>query len=303
LRGPCCSLGSRSSVFIRRAGDALPACARGTGFAILPYHYYEPVFRPSDLTRDPDEPRSLKGIDWNEAVQLKLLSEFRYSEDIRQLEGRRTGDHVYRFENIWFGPGDAEALYCMIRRFKPSRFVEIGCGQSTIIAEFAIQDATKEDPGYRCKHVCFEPYENPWLETLGIEVRRQPVEHSDLQAFRDLEAGDILFIDSSHVVRPMNDVEFEYLHILPILSPGVIIHVHDIFSPRDYPRQWLEDYRHNWSEQYLLEAFLSFNSQFEILCAVNYLTRKRPPQLATAFPVTCEQPFGYVGSFWLRRRV
>jgi hypothetical protein len=105
----------------------------------------------------------------------------------------------------------------MIRHFKPSKFVEIGCGQSTLVAHFAMEDAKAEDARYRCQHLCFEPYENPRLEDLGIEVTRQRIERADLNLFRSLSAGDIVFIDSSHTQRPMGDVEFEYLHILPNL--------------------------------------------------------------------------------------
>lgn len=112
-----------------------------------------------------------------------------------------------------------------------------------------------------------------------------------------------MFIDSSHALRPMGDVEFEYLHMLPVLRPGVIVRAHDIFSPRDYPREWLEKYRRLWTEQYLLEAFLSFNSEFETLCAMNYLKYRRPPQMDRAFPLLLEGGYkAEPGSFWFRRR-
>jgi Methyltransferase domain len=123
----------------------------------------------------------------------------------------------------------------MIRQFKPKNFVEIGCGQSTLVAQFAFEDCAKDDPAYRCRHVCFEPFENPWLDSLGIQIRRERIERSELALFRGLDANDVVFIDSSHALRPMGDVEFEYLHMLPVLRPGVIVHAHDIFSPRDYP--------------------------------------------------------------------
>jgi hypothetical protein len=191
----------------------------------------------------------------------------------------------------------------MVRRFRPGRLVEIGCGNSTLVAEMAIEDNRKEDPNYRCRHICIEPFENPWLETLGIEIRREKVERCDLGPFRALEAGDILFIDSSHALRPMGDVEFEYLHILPVLTRGVIVHAHDIFSPRDYPREWLENDRLLWTEQYLLEAFLSFNSEFEILCALNDLLHRHPQSFARAFPILSERGSKTnVGSFWFRRK-
>ncbi|MDR2358391.1 MAG: class I SAM-dependent methyltransferase, partial [Prevotellaceae bacterium] len=89
--------------------------------------------------------------------------------------------------------------------------------------------------------------------------------------FRQLEANDILFIDSSHVIRPQGDVLFEYLELLPTLTRGVIVHIHDIFSPRDYLAHWVISEVRLWNEQYLLEAFLSFNSTWKILGALNFL--------------------------------
>jgi hypothetical protein len=272
------------------------------GVAVVANHYYEPTYNSDHIFRDPAEPRHLAGIDWNIDAQMNLLEQFKFGDALRSLEGRSCRGRTFFYQNDFFGTGDAEALYCMIRHFKPRWIVEIGCGQSTLVAQFAIADATAADPHYRCRHVCYEPFENPWLEDLGIEVRREKIEHADLALFRSLSAGDIVFIDSSHTQRPMGDVEFEFLHILPSLAKGVIIHVHDIFSPRDYPAQWLKEDRRFWNEQYLLEAFLSFNKEFEIICAMNHLMHLGSAQFKKAFPILAERdPLAFVGSFWLRR--
>jgi hypothetical protein len=138
-------------------------------------HYYEPSYTAADIFRDPDEPRKLAGIDWNLKGQLALLETFTYGPDLLALEGRSYRGH----DNGWFGPGDAEALYAMIRHFKPRRIVEIGCGQSTLVARFAIADTTAVDPLYQCRQICFEPFENPWLDELGVEVRRERIERAD----------------------------------------------------------------------------------------------------------------------------
>jgi Methyltransferase domain len=272
------------------------------GVTVVANHYYEPTYDAEQIFRDPDTPRPLAGIDWNLDGQLKLLDGFDYGAALRALDGRSHRGRTFRYQNDLFGPGDAEALYCMIRHFKPRRFVEIGCGQSTLVTHFAIADAMAEDPTYSCRHICYEPYENPWLEELGVEVRRERIERADLGLFQALAAGDIVFIDSSHTQRPMGDVEFEYLHILPSLPKGVVVHVHDIFSPRDYPARWLKEDRRFWNEQYLLEAFLSFNKEFEIICALNQLMHLGAAQLAAAFPILAERgPQPYAGSFWFRR--
>lgn len=274
------------------------------GVAVLPYHYGEPIYKSKDIFRNPDEPRPLAGIDWNLDAQTELLSQFKFGPALRALERRQHRGRTFSYDNETFGPGDAEALYSMIRHARPRRIVEIGCGQSTLVACFAIEDATAEDPQYRCRQICFEPFENPWLDDLGIEIHRKAIEHADLDLFRSLSPGDIVVIDSSHVLRPMGDVEFEFLHILPILPKGVIVHVHDIFSPRDYPATWLNEDRRLWTEQYLLEGFLSFNSEFEILCALNDLMHRGSAELKAAFPILAERgPTIPVGSFWFRRRM
>jgi hypothetical protein len=269
---------------------------------VVANHYHEPTYGTDSVFRDPAEPRPLAGMNWNIDGQNDLLEQFTFGEALRSLEGRMCCGRKFSYQNNFFGAGDAEALYCMIRHFKPRRIVEIGCGQSTIVAHFAIADAKAEDSSYQCRQICYEPFENPWLEGLGVEVRRERIERADISLFHSLSAGDIVFIDSSHTQRPMGDVEFEFLHILPILPKGVIVHVHDIFSPRDYPAKWLKDERRFWNEQYLLEAFLSFNKEFEIICSLNYLMHLGSEPFRRAFPILAETgPLPFAGSFWFRR--
>ena len=118
-----------------------------------------------------------------------------------------------------------------------------------------------ENENYSCEHVCIEPYEIEWLEKLNVKVIRELVENTDTTVFSTLDKNDILFIDSSHIIRPQGDVLFEYLEILPVLKSGVFVHIHDIFTPEDYPDDWVNNASF-WNEQYLLEAFLSFNNEF-----------------------------------------
>jgi len=109
----------------------------------------------------------------------------------------------------------------------------------------------------------------PWLKDIGVELIREKVENIELDFFQQLEENDILFIDSSHIIRAQGDVLYEFLEILPSLKIGVFIHIHDIFKPRDYPNHWLLDKHLLWNEQYLLEAFLSNNSDFKIIGSLN----------------------------------
>ena len=102
--------------------------------------------------------------------------------------------------------------------------------------------------------------------------------------FCDLEENDILFIDSSHMIRPEGDVLFEYLQILPSLKQGVIVHLHDIFSPRNYPHSWLVDDVKFWNEQYLLEAFLTHNASWKVIGALNFLHHNHHHELKQVAP-------------------
>ena len=201
--------------------------------------------------------------------------------------------------NGLFESGDAEAWYQLLRHYKPRRVFEVGSGFSTLMAIQALARNRAEDPDYRCRHVCIEPYKMPWLEQTGVEIRRQRVEDVEGGFFSELEQGDVLFIDSSHIIRPNGDVLFEYLQLIPSLKPGVIVHIHDIFSPRNYPATWLRDEVRFWNEQYLLEGFLSHNRDWEILAALNYLHHEHYSDLAEVCPFL--SPEREPGSFYIRR--
>jgi hypothetical protein len=289
--------------FVRRIGvDRLPACRRAllrTGVFPIQDHYYEPLFDPRKLRHSLELERSLPGIDWNIDGQLQLLSSFSFEEELACIPtaNRAAGD--YFIDNQAFGRGDADFLYQLIRLKKPMRMVEVGSGYSTLMARRAIAKNAEDDPQYSCQHACIEPYEMPWLEGTGASIIRDRVEDADKSLFTDLCRGDILFIDSSHVIRPQGDVLCEYLQILPRLAEGVIVHVHDIFSPRDYPTSWIVDKVRFWNEQYLLEAFLSHNCDWKIVGALNYLRHNNFEQLQEKCPFLSDD--SEPGSFYIER--
>lgn len=265
-------------------------------------HYYEPLYCTRRLDPAFREQRVLPGIDLNIARQLELIGQFHYNDELLAFPRERRAELEYFYINGAFGPGDGEYLYNIIRHFHPRQLIEVGSGHSTLMARNAIARNSADDPGYRCRHVCIEPYEQPWLEKLGIDIVRTPVEKLDPALFDGLQAQDILFIDSSHMIRPQGDVLFEYLELLPRLRPGVLVHVHDIFTPRDYPNEWVIDKIRFWNEQYLLEAFLTHNSRFEVIGALNHLAHHYPREFARCCPVQAESPGRYEpGSFWLRK--
>ncbi len=291
---------------LRRIGVArLPVSKRvlfAAGAFPLRDHYYEPLFHPRHLRLPLDRPRVLPGLDLDVPGQLALLEDFHYEDELAAFPLHSSSPTEFAYLNRSFGPGDAEVLYAMIRRHRPRRIVEIGSGNSTLMARHAVRRNRAERPDDACAHTCIEPYEMPWLEGLGIEVVRSRVEDVGLGIFGELMAGDLLFIDSSHVIRPQGDVLREYLEILPTLKPGVLIHVHDIYTPRDYPaRRLLAEVRF-WHEQYLLEALLCGSRGFGVLGALNHLKHDHAGALMAKCPVLAKRPDEEPASFWLVKR-
>jgi hypothetical protein len=175
----------------------------------------------------------------------------------------RTGENSvgYTFNNSFFSSPDAEVLYAMVHRHRPETIVEVGSGNSTKISRQAVRDGKLET-----QIISIDPAPRTKVEALVDHVRRRRVEAGwDVSFFEDLREGDILFIDSSHTVQTGNDVAFLYLCVLPRLAPGVIVHVHDIFLPFEYPKEWVLNERHGWNEQYLVHALMQNNSAFDVL--------------------------------------
>lgn len=262
-------------------------------------HYYEPQFNYRNQKKPLSQDRILPGMDWNITGQTRILSTFLYSQELADISQKKSDSLDFYLNNGAFESGDAEYWYQLIRSFKPKRIFEIGSGNSTLMAIKAIRKNREEESAYQCKHVCIEPYEMPWLERTGVSVVRNKVEDIKLSFFSELEENDILFIDSSHIIRPQGDVLFEYLELLPTLKKGVIVHVHDIFSPKNYLSVWLEDEVKFWNEQYLLEAFMSHNSSWKIIGALNFLHHNHYEKLKSVAPFLT--PEREPGSFYIQK--
>jgi hypothetical protein len=288
--------------FVRRGGvHRMPLSRRAlldVGVFPIRDHYYEPLFDTRSL-QPLSEVRSLPGVDWNEAGQLELLAGFDYAEEFEREIRNWQGTPAFHFDNDAFEGGDADFWYSMVRKYRPANIIEIGSGFSTLIAAKAIEINRRLDPEYRCRHVCIEPYEMPWLEKIGVTVLRKKTEELDVAFFSTLGPNDVLFIDSSHIIRPQGDVLFEFLQVLPTLRPGVIVHVHDIFSPRDYLESWVRDEVRLWNEQYLLEAFLTHNDRWRIMAALNFLRHEHYDALKAKCPFL--RPDLESGSFYIQR--
>lgn len=228
----------------------------------------------------------------------------KFKNEYGQFPRNQTGvPYEYYLDNGAFESVDGEILYCIIRRFKPRRIYEIGSGYSTYLSAQAVQQNAREDSGYQCELVAIEPYPNEILKAgfPGLtKLISKEVQDVHLSEFEKLTENDILFIDSSHVLRIGNDVQYEYLDILPRLDKGVIVHAHDIFLPAEYPKQWILRDRRFWTEQYLLQAFLAFNDSFEVLWASSYMHLNYPDKLEEAFS-SYRKDQTWPGSFYIRK--
>ena len=270
------------------------------GFHVTPVHFYQPIPDTRSLRQTLwDRPSELVGIDMNEATQLDLLRnhfpKFHGEYDQFPNEPANAPGRFY-FNNGLFDGTDALVAYCMIRHFQSRLIIEVGSGFSSLIAAEAI--AKNEASAL----ICIDPFPPDFLRK-GVPGLRslieKKVEDVDLEFFSQLQSGDILFIDSSHTVKIGGDVNYLFLEVLPRLKPGVIVHVHDIFFPFDYRRDWVIDELRFWAEQYLLQAFLTFNCEFEVLMANGYLGHHYMEDLKATF---ANSPWWGGGSFWMRRR-
>lgn len=230
-------------------------------------HFYDPQFHPDDLPSSFTKKRDLPGISFNTSEQLQLLSSFRWQEELEQFHQPNIplleNGTTFNLDNTAFGPGDVDFYYQTIRRLKPKRIIEIGSGNSTIVALAAVEANVREDSSYSCDLTAVEPF--PWFFHPSLNLLPNKVEDVPDSVFETLQDGDILFIDSSHMLRPGGDIVHEFLRLLPLINAGVYIHVHDIFTPYDYPERWVKSWHFFWNEQYVLEAARGGGDRFRSL--------------------------------------
>lgn len=277
---------------------------QANGYHVKQVHFYSPL---PDTRQLGDEVFSristMPGLEFNESGQLEILEEFecRYRGEYEKFRDvKPPGLPQFFFGNSSFESVDAEILYSFIRKFRPKHFVEVGSGFTTLLAGSALARNRKE--GVAATMTAIEPYPASFLSEelpYPVDLLVQPVQEVPLEFFTRLECGDILFIDSSHVCKIGSDVQYEFLEILPRLAPGVIVHIHDIFLPKDYPARWVKDEHWFWNEQYLLQAFLCGNRDLEVLWAGAWMHLNHPDKLAAAFPSYNHERI-MPASFWIR---
>ena len=270
------------------------------GYHIRPIHYYEPLPDFRSITREQiNRRREYGSLNFNWDAQLKLLNQLTpFAEELRDLDG--SSPNGFDFRNGYFGGFDSVVYYCVIRHLKPRRIIEVGGGYSTRIAQLAL--ARNRTHGSEGKLICIEPNPEPRLPYAqsGFDLIQKPVQEVKLDLFSSLEANDILFIDSTHTVKFGSDVCYEFLDILPSLSPEVWVHVHDIFFPYDYPPEWLLEKRLALNEQYLLEAFLAFNDEFKVQLCNRWICLDHPDVAAQLWQTDGSES-SCPSSFWMKR--
>lgn len=255
-----------------------------------PGHFYSPTTNADDRDRQIrwDESSEVPGVDLRESDQLDLARRIAAQG---LLTSNRWNDSP---ANRMFGRIDASVLRGMLLVRRPQRIVEVGSGFST-----AVLLDTAESSGTTGELTCIEPYPERLRTLLRVNdqvvLLERRVQDVPLETFTSLADGDLLFIDSTHVAKAGSDVLYLYLEVLPRLQPGVLVHVHDVFWPFSYRREWLAEGR-DWTEAYLLRALLVDSPRWRIEMFNDWLWLKHPEVAAEIAPAT-DRP----GSVYLRR--
>lgn len=269
-----------------------------------PGHFYTPVISVDDLEKRQKNifKRScrLRGIDLNEDKQFSLLQEFKkYYADLPFSKKKQEGFRYY-YENEYFGYSDAIHLYGIMRHFKPKQIIEVGSGFSSAL----MMDVNDHFFNREIGLTFIEPYpdrlnslQKPEDSPVLIDA---PIQEVDPEEFKKLQKNDILFIDSTHIVKTGGDVNYILFEILPILNKGVLIHFHDIQYPFEYPIEWVLKFKRSWNENYFLRAFLMNNQAYEIISFDSYLESRFTAWYQENMPL-CLQNEG--GSIWLSKNI
>ncbi len=241
-------------------------------------HYHSPIISVDDIKKreveiwDKSQTDGIIGIDLQTENQIKLLHSFKKYYDDIPFDPANENNTRYQFNNRFYSYSDAIILYSMIRYFQPKRIIEIGSGFSSSV----MLDTNELFFNNQIDLTFIEPYPERLYDLINEKDKNSAtIIQSDVQLiplvdFEKLRAGDILFVDSTHVVKTGSDVNYILFEVLPRLQVGVLIHFHDVFYPFEYPKDWVLSGR-NWNEDYFLKAFLMYNDKFQIKLFSGYL--------------------------------
>jgi len=269
-----------------------------------PAHYYSPLVKVSEIkTREKEiwgrvDEDGIAGINLDSKGQKEYLKSLSVFYEYIPFGVEKKAGLRYYYDNDFYTYTDAIVLHTIIRKQKPKQIIEIGSGFSSAV----MLDTNEHFFQNNIKLTFVEPYTERLFTLMSetdkqkAEVIEQFVQGVSLQKFQALDAGDILFIDSTHVSKTGSDVNYLLFEVLPNLKPGVLIHFHDIFYPFEYPKEWVMQGR-NWNENYFLKAFLMYNDAFKILLFSDYM-HKHHPEAFNQMELT-RKNFG--GNLWLEK--
>lgn len=304
VRSLCSGLSVTSLVEQFLASSEFSAVREEKGLWVPAGHFYSPIVDPEQgaefLDRLDQFPESLPGLKierealrdtWNQ-----MLPVFR---DMPFQGGPKDG-YRYCFENHSYSWGDGSVLHAMIRILKPETIVEIGSGHSSACT----LDTVDRYLAGQCGVYFIEPYPDLLHSVMGVlpanvHIIPDQVQKTPIEMFTRLRANDILFIDSTHVMKAGSDVCFELFEILPRIASGVVVHFHDIFWPFEYPRSWVVDDNRSWNELYGLRAFLTSNDEWELVFFNDYFAKFDRKIIERDYPEFLNNTGG---AFWIRKR-
>ena len=270
-------------------------------YHVQPYRFESVIPTRFDVDRARlKQRRNLPGIQLNERSALEFLAKLKpYAREITSFPLEKKTGASFWLNNYGYGDFDAVTLYCIVRHLKPKRIIEAGCGFSSCVTSLACRKNQEE--GHLTECLFIEPYPSEYLKEFNLygELLVKKIEEVPLSRFEQLEAGDILFIDTTHIIKAQSDCCYELLEIIPALRPGVLIHVHDIYTPYDYPEELLLDQLRSFNEQYGLECLLSNSSDLEVVLPLYLMWKDHRNLLDELMPQATIRP---PAAFWVQKK-
>lgn len=271
---------------------------------VPPGHFYSPIPSIDEIKKKENQiwgrmPEKIEGVDLNTKGQLKLFKELTEFYKDLPFQAEKVSGLRYYFDNPAYSYSDAIFLFCMVRKLKPKRVIEIGSGYSSCV----MMDTNQLFFENEMKISFIEPYPDLLFSLMTeqdkerYEITAKNLQEVSPEQFDVLGKNDILFIDSTHVSKIGSDVNYIFFEILPRLKNGVYIHFHDILYPFEYPKDWVFGGR-SWNENYLLRAFLQYNNSFKIRMFNSYLEHFYQETLEKNMPLISNNKGG---SIWLEK--
>jgi hypothetical protein len=268
-------------------------------------HFYSPIVDQQFVSARKDaiysQAPTLSDIDINNDKQLSFLSDIINACDRFQFSEQKTEPYRYYYENNAFGCGDALIYATMLFKYRPKRIVEVGSGFTSAL----VLDVIDQIEGYDPEILFIDPYPQLAKEIANsskgtrINITEAFIQDINPSTFDNLESGDFYFMDTTHIVKTGSDVLYHIEKVLPRLKSGVILHMHDIFFPFEYPPTWVFDMKLSWNELYYLRAFMAHNHDYEIMYFADYMRKIHAHKVLSVSPLF-EKNGG--ASFWFNKR-